>query len=153
MVDSGPEEIQLSDSERDAFLGRVYTGVLSLSTPADEAPHSVPVSFGYNADQTAFYFRIADLPPNEKGELDGRLVTFVTYGTDEEIGGYVSVVAQGSLEPTTGDETATEALEGLEGVIIPFVDIFGDRPADVDFSFYRLVPETLTGRKEATTGL
>ena len=153
MVDSSPEEIQLDDAERDAFLGRVDTGVLSLSTPAGEAPHSVPVSFGYSAAQTAFFFRIADLPPEEKGELDGRAVTFVTYGTDEEFGGYVSVVAQGSLERTTDAETATESLEGLEGVTIPFVDIFGERPADIDFSFYRLVPERLTGRKEATTGL
>lgn len=151
MVDTDPAEIQLSDSERDAFLSRVDTGVLSLSTPSDKAPHSVPVSFGYNADQTAFYFRIADLPSNEKGELDGRVVTFVTYGRDEAIGGYVSVVAQGLLEPTTDDEIATEALAGLEGVTIPFVDIFGDPPADLSFSFYRLVPETLTGRKEGKT--
>ena len=151
MVDTRPAEIQLSDSERDAFLTRAGTGVLSLSTPSDKAPHSVPVSFGYNADQSAFYFRIADLPPEEKGELDGRAVTFVTYDRDEEIGGYVSVVAQGTLESTTDDEIATEALAGLEGVTIPFVDIFGDRPADLDFSFYRLVPETLTGRKEGKT--
>jgi len=33
------------------------------------------------------------------------------------------------------------------------VDIFGDRPADVSFSFYRLVPETLTGRKEVVAEL
>ncbi len=121
--------------------------------PADEPPHSVPVSFGYDADQTAFFFRIADLPPKRKGELDGRAVTFVTYGEDEAIGGYASVVAQGSLESTTETETATEALAGLEGVTIPLVDIFGDSPKNVDFSFYRLVPETLTGRKETTTEL
>lgn len=80
-------------------------------------------------------------------------MTFVTYGDDGVIDGYVSVVARGHLESTTDDETATEALAGLEGVTIPFVDIFGDRPADVSFSFYRLVPETLTGRRETTTGL
>jgi len=113
MVETAREKIQLSDSERDAFLDRVSTGVLSLSTPSDEPPHSVPVSFGYNAVQTAFYFRIADLPPKRKGELDGRSVTFVTYDRDEEIGGYVSVVAQGTLEPTTGDETATESARGI----------------------------------------
>lgn len=153
MADGGPADVKLSDSERDEFLGRASTGVLSLSTGADESPHSIPVSFGYNADHAALYFRIADLPPEGKGELDGRPVTFVTYGTDDEIGGYVSVVAQGSLESTTGDDVATETLAGLEGVTIPFVDIFGDRPADVSFSFYRLVPETFTGRKETTTEL
>ena len=79
MVDTAPEEIQLSDSERDKSLDRVDTGVLSLSTPPGEAPHSVPVSLGYNAAQTAFYFRVADLPPGEKAELDGRVVTSITY--------------------------------------------------------------------------
>lgn len=153
MVDSDPEEIQLSDSERDEFLSRVDTGVLSLSTPADEAPHTIPVSFGYTADAPAFFFRITDLPPKEKGDLDGRPVTFVTYADDGAIGGYVSVVAKGTLERTTDDEIATETLAELEGVTIPFVDIFGERPADVSFSFYRLAPELFTGRKETTTGL
>lgn len=153
MSEESPEEIQLSDSERDGFLGRVDTGVLSLSTPTGESPHSVPVSFGYDADQTAFFFRIADRPPESKGEMDDRPVTFVTYGDDRVIDGYVSVVARGSLSPTTDEETATDALAGLEGVTIPFVDIFGERPADVSFSFHRLVPETITGRKETTTGL
>lgn len=153
MVDDSPSEITLSESERDGFLSRVDTGVLSLSMPSDEPPHSVPVSFGYDADQTAFFFRIADLPPERKGKLEGRSVTFVTYSDDEEIGGYASVVARGSLEPTTGTEAATEALAGLEGVTIPLVDIFGDSPKNVDFSFYRLVPETLTGRKETQTEL
>jgi len=151
MVDSPPEAIQLNESEIDGFLDRVDTGVLSLSTPADESPHSVPVSFGYNAAQTAFYFRIADLPPEEKGELDGRAVSFVTYAEDEDADGYVSVVAEGALESTTRGDIATEALAGFEGVTIPFVDIFGEPPAEVDFSFYRLIPERLTGRKEVAT--
>ncbi len=153
MTDSSPKPKQLSESERDAFLGRKETGVLSLATPADESPHSVPVSFGFDTVGTAFFFRIADLPPEEKGELEDRPVTFVTYGDDAEIGGYVSVVAEGSLERTTKEEIASDALAGLERVTIPFVDIFGDRPAEIEFSFYRLVPETLTGRKETTTGL
>jgi len=151
MVPTDLEAIQLSEAERDEFLAGVDTGVLSLSTTADESPHSVPVSFGYNADQTAFYFRIADLPPEEKGELDRRAVTFVTYAEDEDVDGYVSIVAQGTLESTTRGDIATEALAGFEGVTIPFVDIFGQPPAEVDFSFYRLVPTTLTGRKEVPT--
>lgn len=153
MVETGSEEVELTAAERDSFLTGVDTGVLSLSTIADDPPHSIPVSFGYNAEQNAFFFRLADLPPQRKGELDGRSVTFVTYADETEFGGYASVVAQGTLEPTSGTETATEALSGLEDVTIPFVDIFGDPPKDVSFSFYRLVPESLTGRKETTTEL
>ena len=151
MVESPPTAIQLSDSEINEFLDRVDTGVLSLSTPAKKSPHSVPVSFGYNAEQTVFYFRIADLPPETKGELEGRAVSFASYAEDESVDGYVSVVAEGTLESTTRSDIATEALAGFEGVTIPFVDIFGQPPAEVDFSFYRLVPTTLTGRKEVPT--
>lgn len=153
MSDSGPDELQLSESQRDTFLTRVDTGTLSLGTPTGEAPHSIPVSFGYDAVESEFFFRIADLPPQEKGELDDRPVTFVTYGDDSEIGGYVSVIAKGALECTKKEGIATETLAGLERVTIPFVDIFGERPADIDFSFYRLAPETLTGRKETMTTL
>ncbi len=153
MTDSGSQELRLTESERDGFLNRVDTGVLSLGTPMEEFPHSVPVSFGYDAVESSFYFRIADLPPETKGELDDRPVSFVTYDNDSEMEGYVSVVAQGRLERTTKDDIATETLAGLDRVTIPFVDIFGERPADIEFSFYRLVPETLTGRKESITAL
>ena len=153
MTRSGPDELQLSESERNAFLNRVDTGTLSLATPAEKPPHSIPVSFGYDTVETTFFFRIADLPPREKGELDNRPVTFVVYSDDTEIGSYVSVIAQGSLERTTSDEIASETLAGLERVTIPFVDMFGEPPAEIDFSFYRLVPETFTSRKETRTGL
>lgn len=153
MTDSSVDELQLSESERDRFLNRVDTGTLSLATPTDEPPHSVPVSFGYDPVETTFFFRIADLPPQQKGNMDNQPVTFVTYDDDGEIGSYVSVIAQGSLEETMKDEIALETLEALERVTIPFVDIFGAPPAEIDFSFYRLVPETLTSRKEKTTRL
>jgi nitroimidazol reductase NimA-like FMN-containing flavoprotein (pyridoxamine 5'-phosphate oxidase superfamily) len=147
MTDNSVDELQLSESERDRFLNRVDTGTLSLATPTDEPPHSVPVSFGYDPVGTTFFFRIADLPPQQKGNMDNQPVTFVTYDDDGEIGSYVSVIAQGSLEETMKDEIALETLEALERVTIPFVDIFGAPPAEIDFSFYRLVPETLTSRK------
>jgi hypothetical protein len=31
-------------------------------------------------------------------------------------------------------------------------DVFGKPPGEVDFEFYRLVPDELTGRKESRTG-
>lgn len=35
--------------ERDEFLGRGGVGVISLSTPGDDSPHTIPVSYGYDA--------------------------------------------------------------------------------------------------------
>lgn len=141
-------QVTMDDSERDAVLAATETGVLSLSSPADEPPHSIPVSFGYDSVESVLYFRLAADDESEKGSLDGRSVSFVTYGRDEESGDWQSVVAHGTLERTRDEEIAIETLEGLERVTIPLVDIFGEPTSDVDFEFFRLVPETLTGRRE-----
>jgi len=138
----------LTDDERDEMLGNGGTGVISLSTPADAPPHSVPVSYGYDPTESVFYFRLAVGPDSEKGDLDGRAVTFVNYGTDD--GRYRSVVARGTLENIESDEIGTAALDGLDHVDIPLVDIFDEPTRVVDFEFLRLVPDELTTRTEGT---
>ena len=137
---------ELSDDDREEFLGNAGTGVLSLSTSGDEPPHALPVSYGYDPLEGMFYFRLASGPDSEKGELEGRAVSFVTY--DQVDDRWVSVVAKGSLRGTTDDSIALDALEGLERVHIPLVDIFGQPPGTVEFEFYRLDPDVLTSRSE-----
>ena len=137
--------------ERDAFLGDGGTGVVSLSAGRDEPPHSVPVSYGYDAAGTTFYFRLAAGPGSAKGDLDDRPVTFVTHRETDD--GWRSVVASGRLESTTDEAAGTDALAGLDRVHIPYVDVFGRPPEQVAFEFYRLVPDSLNGRKEASTAV
>ena len=136
----------LTDEERDALLGNGGTGVISLSTDGDTPPHSVPVSYGYDPTDSVFYFRLAVGPDSEKGDLDGRAATFVTYDSDE--GRYRSVVARGDLEDIESDAIGTAALDGLDHVDIPLVDIFDDPTRVVAFEFLRLVPDELTTRAE-----
>ena len=137
---------QLSEEDRDEFLGNSGTGVLSLSTASDESPHSLPVSYGYDPVESMFYFRVASGPDSEKGELAGRAVSFVTY--DQVDGRWISVVAKGTLRETTDNSISLEALEGMERVHIPLVDIFGQPPGTVEFEFYQLDPDVLTSRSE-----
>jgi len=141
--------VRLDADERDTLLGTGGTGVLSLSISGEESPHSIPVSYGYDASAETFYFRLAAGRDSQKGELNGRAVTFVAYQQPEDL--WQSVVAQGSLESTTDEDIAIDTLAGLERVSIPFVDIFGKPTADVTFEFYRLEPEELTARKENPT--
>jgi nitroimidazol reductase NimA-like FMN-containing flavoprotein (pyridoxamine 5'-phosphate oxidase superfamily) len=139
----------MDDAERDEFLGTGGVGVLSLrSDDADEAPHSVPVSYGYDERENTFYFRLAVDGDSEKPPLADRAVTFVTYDTVDDR--WHSVVASGRLTETTDESISTESLAGLDRVGIPLVDIFGRTTADVQFEFYRLVPNSLTGRKESS---
>lgn len=148
---SDTQSIAMDADECDAFLGTGGTGVISFAESSDKPPHSIPVSYGYDATERVFYFRLAVGPDSEKEEIAGRHVTFVSYGEEDE--GWRSVVVRGRLEETTEEAVATETLQGLQQVHIPLVDIFGRPPKDVPFEFYRLVPDEMTGRKEASTGI
>ena len=53
------DAVRMDEDERDEFLGRAGTGVLSLSTADGDPPHSVPVSYGYDPVEAVFYFRVA----------------------------------------------------------------------------------------------
>ncbi|SEH37013.1 hypothetical protein SAMN05192561_101115 [Halopenitus malekzadehii] len=141
-----PDVIQLGDDERDEFLGTGGTGVLSFSTDAETPPHSIPVSYGYDPVGETFYFRLATGVESRKGDPTDRSVSFVAYGQREDR--WNSVVAEGRLVATTDDDVALEALQGLERVHIPFVEIFGTPPETIDFEFYRLDPAELTARTE-----
>lgn len=145
-----PASLTMDADERDGFLGTGGTGVISFPG-TEKYPHSVPVSYGYDRSESTFYFRLAVGPDSDKGDGSGRHVTFVTYGRQDE--NWRSVVAKGRLEETTEESVATESLEGLQKVHIPLVDIFGQPVKDVSFEFYRLVPETLTSRKESSSGV
>jgi nitroimidazol reductase NimA-like FMN-containing flavoprotein (pyridoxamine 5'-phosphate oxidase superfamily) len=145
------ESIELNEDDRDERLGTGGTGVLSFCRSDGEPPHSVPVSYGYDASETSFYFRLAVDPGSAKDGISDHDVTFVVYDRmDDE---WWSVVATGRLEATTEESVATETLQGFQHVHIPFVDIFGRPPKDVPFEFYRLVPNELTGRKESRTSV
>lgn len=148
---SDTEPIEMDADERDEFLGAGGTGVMSFSTTADTPPHSIPVSYGYDATETTFYFRLAVGPDSGKGDPAERAVTFVAYGEADDT--WRSVVASGRLEETTEKSIANETLKGFEQVQIPLVDIFGRPPGEVPFRFYRLVPDEITSRKESRTPL
>jgi len=143
MSDDSP--VTMRPEAIEEFLGTGGTGVLSLSSDGDGPPHSVPVSYGYDAADGVFYFRLAVGADSEKGEVADRPVTFVTY---READGWQSVVARGRLERVEEADAPNEALAGLGRVDIPFADVFDTSIRSVQFAFVRLDPDELTGREE-----
>jgi nitroimidazol reductase NimA-like FMN-containing flavoprotein (pyridoxamine 5'-phosphate oxidase superfamily) len=141
-TEMGPDEV-------DDFLGAGGTGVLSLST-GEDAPHSVPVSYGYDATDRVFHFRLSAGPDSAKGDLIDRAVTFVAF--DEADDGWQSVVAQGRLEDLEEGDVDNERLAELRRVEIPLVDLFDEPLREVSFEFVRLDPDRLTGRREVRVG-
>lgn len=146
---SDTSSVEMDAEERNGFLGTGGTGVISFQSTGDEAPHSIPISYGYDAAESTFYFRLAIESESSKGDVAGRAVSFVTYGQEDD--GWRSIIARGRLEESTEKSIATETLQGLERVHIPLIDIFGTPPKEVPFEFYRLMPEELSGRKEVRT--
>ncbi|KPN30840.1 pyridoxamine 5'-phosphate oxidase [Halolamina pelagica] len=107
------------------------------------------MSYGYDRETGTFYFRLAVTTGSEKGELDDRQATFVTYDQPEDR--WQSVVAEGKLEPTSKESIALETLEGLGNVELQYVDIFDQPIESVPFEFYRLVPDRIGARRELRT--
>lgn len=142
MVTDHPDYEPMDEESLGTYLGEGGTGVLSLSRGAETPPYSVPVSYGYDADDGQFFFRLA---ADERDELLAGGGTFVTYDVEDRR--WRSVVASGPLEPVSEVDVASGVLESLRRVHIPLYDVF-DRPSrQVSFGFYRMVPETMTGRR------
>lgn len=138
--------LQMPRDELDEFLGDGGTGVLSFTPSASAPPHSVPVSYGYDAETGHFHFRLGEPPGSEKADLFDRPVSFVTY--DETEHGWQSVVATGTLEDLSELPYESAALQERWAVSIPTVDIFDEPPEKVEFRPFRLVPDEVSGRKE-----
>ena len=141
--------VELAEGERNEFLGTGGTGVLSFAAGIDQPPYSLPVSYGYDESDGAFYFRLGFVADSQKADVvdDRRQVSFVAY--DETDNRWQSVVATGTLEEVTESAIGSDAMQGLRRVEIPMVDLFERETEDVTFRFFRLDPESVSGRKEA----
>ena len=138
--------VQLTERERHEFLGKGGTGVLSFTTPIDEPPASLPVSYGYASDTGDFYFRLSFPPGTTKGDVLENPISFVTYAETSD--GWRSVIATGHLEELANLPYESVAVQEMWAIQIPTVDVF-DRPRnEIEFHDFRLDPETVTGRKE-----
>ncbi|WP_135852958.1 pyridoxamine 5'-phosphate oxidase family protein [Halorussus salinus] len=147
MTDAGA--VEMDAEERTEFLAHGGTGVLSFAR-GDESPLSLPVSYGYDETEGHFYFRLAFDPDAEKrGPVEeGASMSFVTYEDTDE--GWRSVVAEGELEEISEESLDSSVGEAMRQVEIPLVDVFERNPREVNFRFFRLDPDELAGRKEAT---
>jgi len=64
---SADSPVEMDDPERDEFLGNGGTGVISCRR-RQTTRHTVPVSYGYDATETTFYFRLATGADGSKGK-------------------------------------------------------------------------------------
>lgn len=145
--------VRMSTEERNEFLGSGGTGVISFDTSGDGPPYTRPISYGYDAETGYFYFRLA-VGPEDTGKKDiideDKDLSFVTY--DQTDRGWRSVIATGRLEEITKSALDPAVAEAMRRVTIPLVDVYDSHPLSLEFRFFRLTPDEVTGQQEAGTG-
>ncbi|SEH12774.1 hypothetical protein SAMN04487967_0958 [Natronorubrum sediminis] len=139
------QETEMSDAAVDDFLGRHETGVLSLARTDD--PYAIPISYGYDEEERAFYLRLVSTPNSEKREYlesapSARLVVY-----DEHDSTYRSIIATGSLENIPPSALTPEQIAQYGEAKRPLFEIWAQAKADLDIELYRLEPDSLNGRR------
>ncbi|ELY77435.1 pyridoxamine 5'-phosphate oxidase family protein [Natrinema gari] len=139
------QETEMTDAEIDDFLSRHETGVLSLAR-TDE-PYAIPISYGYDADDRAFYMRMVSTPESEKrqfleSEPKARLVVY-----DEADSAYRSIIATGSLQSIEPSALTPDEIAQYGDAKRPLFEIWADGKDALDIELYRLTPATLNGRR------
>jgi nitroimidazol reductase NimA-like FMN-containing flavoprotein (pyridoxamine 5'-phosphate oxidase superfamily) len=138
-------ETALSQTSTREFLGRHETGVLSLAR-GDE-PYSIPISYGYDAQENRLFFRLVSTPDSEKKEFlaatpAARLVVYEENGDE-----YQSVVVTGSLEEIPREELTVDHVEQYGASKRPLFEIWGEAKADLDVGLYLLEPDDISGQR------
>ncbi|WP_204960024.1 pyridoxamine 5'-phosphate oxidase family protein [Salinigranum salinum] len=136
----------MDEAEIDGFLGNEGTGTLAFAQ--EDESYAIPISYGFDATDGTFYFRLAFHPDSEKRAFLGPDSTVSFVVSEETDEGWRSVVARGHLRETGEAAIDSSVVEAIRRVNIPFFTVF-DRPArDLDFQLFRLRPDELTGHKQ-----
>ena len=138
-------QTEMSPTETDALLGRHETGVLSLAE-GDE-PYAIPISYGYDAADRVFYFRLVSTPESEKRRFLGSSprVRLVVY--EEGPPTYRSAVATGTMETVETSDLTVEDVEGFGEARRPLFEIWAESKRDLDVQLFQLSPGDLSGRR------
>lgn len=125
------------------FLQTQDTGVLALAN--DDDAYAIPVSFAFDEDEEALYFRMGFAPGSQKERYLDHTdhVTFVVY--DDTDDGWKSVLVEGRATLLSRDDIDAALVEAAENLDIPYYQVH-ERPAtDVDFTIVRLKPTRMSG--------
>jgi nitroimidazol reductase NimA-like FMN-containing flavoprotein (pyridoxamine 5'-phosphate oxidase superfamily) len=133
-----------------SFLEDYGTGVLALASEDDA--YAIPVSYAFDADEEAIYFRMGFAPGSQKRKYleDTEHLSFVVYA--DTGGGWKSVVVEGVAEQLGRSSLDAAMVEAMEGLDIPYYQVH-ERPAtDVQFVIVRVDPTRMSGIVEGKSG-
>jgi hypothetical protein len=133
--------VEMTPSAVDALLTEAGSGVLSLADGAET--YAVPESFGYDGDNLYFQFVYHETSRKMAFVRSTEVASFTVHTDDPA----ESVLVRGRLERVADDERAAASAAMADNAEIPTLNVYPDTPTeDLSMAFYRLVPETMSGR-------
>ena len=133
-----------------SFLDAHGTGVLALAS--DDDAYAIPVSYTFDEDDEAIYFRMGFAPGSQKRKYleNTDHLSFVVYADTDD--GWKSVVVEGTAETLGTDSLDAAIVEAMQGLDIPYYQVH-ERPAtDVQFRIVRVTPTRMSGIVEGESG-
>jgi len=133
----------MTDHEIDRFLLEQGVGILALASDGDA--YAVPLSFGYDGEDTLYLDLLRFGEESRKLEFvaDTGTACFVTYDAPTQFD-WRSVVAFGTLEPVPDDETAT--MEDVMADNAWYPSLLPQQETVTGFERYRFAIDGVTGR-------
>ena len=130
------------------FLEARGAGVLSLARENDG--YGIPVSYAYEEDEQAIYFRLGFGPESQKRAFVDATERASLVVFEETSAGWQSVVVEGKLSDVAAGQLESSLAEAVRGFNIPYFAVFGRPSSELDFSLYRMKADSLTGIAEGT---
>ncbi|NHN42363.1 pyridoxamine 5'-phosphate oxidase family protein [Halorubellus sp. JP-L1] len=145
--------VSLTATEIEGFLGDGGTGVLAVAR--DDEPYAFPVSYGFDADDGEFYLRLGYDDDSAKAAFvdepcPAQLVVYEEATDGDGSLDIKSVVATGDLVRIPKDELTPEDVERLGKARTPEFEVWEQAKADIEFTVNKLVPESITGRRNVS---
>lgn len=147
-MDDRKETVAMTESEIDSVLAESGLGVLSF---AGDPPYAIPMSFGYDSNRRELYLQLGLYAGSEKRAriADSANVSLVVTQYDRP-DRWQSVIVDGTVSPLSADQLENRSvLSVFADSKLASVDVFSMDPGEVAFSWYRLEPSAMSGRKSS----
>jgi len=128
------------------FLQARGAGVLSLAN--ENHGYGFPVSYAYDEEEQAVYFRLGFGPDSQKRAFVDAVDRASLVVFEETDDGWQSVVVEGPLRGLAAGQLESSLAEAVRGFNIPFFAVFQQPSSELEFSLYRLNADSLTGVTE-----
>ncbi|CAI50452.1 FMN-binding domain protein [Natronomonas pharaonis DSM 2160] len=137
---------EMSNEEIDTFLSGEGYGTLAFG---GDKPYAIPMSYGYDDSERVLYMHMGLFEGSEKASrIRDQTPASLVVTRYERPDKWRSVVVEGTVSKLSRDEVRErEVVTAFAKSELASVDIFVPDLSEVDFEWYMLDPETLSGRR------